>query len=817
MKNGWVIAGLLCCLGLFALACEPSASDSSHQRRDAAADEKALPEPTAEAYFRPGPIDDERYVLPNGRMIWPAGLGTIIDRFPVDLAVSPDGQTLVAASAGIERVRLIDTATMTPFQSLDVLQLFSGAVWNAAGDRFWIGGGGSHVVFEYSYTGGVAAEVRQIPVLNYPSGLALSPDESELYVACLHGKRLAVVDLLAGEEVDSIPTHLYSLDVKISADGKLAYVSSVGRGMVTVVNLQTRQPVADIEVGDNPEGIAISTDDAMLYVANSDSDTVSVVDLDAQEVTATWKIYDESTTSLGASPVAVAVDRAGERVYVACTGTNEITVFNAANGQVLGRIPGGWYVTQLRLDEDRGFLYYTSGKGYGSYGLGLYSNWRSTVHQVAIPTTEELAEYTDHQDQALNWANSFYDTVDLESPIPTAWGTPSEQIKHVIFILKENKTYDQIFGDLEGTERDPSNLNFGWDVTPNHHTLAQTFAVCDNLFVEGDTSVLGHLWGTFGLLNDHAEKRFAVGDDYPLPDIDPSTRPPNGTIFKRLLEAGIEFRSYGQVIGFMEDFDRYAPYIDMKYGFWNQGVSDEVKADEIIREWELGIFPPFIYISLPNDHSYGSRSGAPTARFQLGDNDAGLGKLIDWLSHSEHWADTAVFVTEDDPQSGADHIDPHRTVALVISSWVKRGHVSSVLYSMSSLWHTMELILGLPQPGSKYTKYSAPLYDCFDTTADLTTYTALPNPIPYEENPKGLPFQDYCDAANFEVPDQVGRMGEVLWALTRPNDPFPYDQSLSGEGEGDEDDVKEYLEGVEKARAWAAAHGVEFDTLPRRK
>lgn len=817
MKHGWAIGWLLLCCWCWVVACSPPANDVSPERSNDAKDENAVANPAPEAYYRPGPVDDERTVLPNGRMIWPAGLGAIVDRFPVDLAVSPDGETIVVSSAGIDRVRLVDAATMTPFQSLDVGQLFSGAVWNAAGDRFWIGGGGSHVVFEYTFEAGVAAEARQIPVLNYPSGLALSPDESELYVACLHGKRLAVVDLLDGEEVDSIPTHLYSLDVKISSDGDFAFVSSIGRGLVSVVNLQTRSLVADIEVGDNPEGLAISADDQALYIANSDADSISVVDIDAQEVTATWPIYTEATTNLGASPVAVVADRAGERVYVGCSGTNEITVFNTANGQVLGRIPGGWYVTQLRLDEDRGYLYYTSGKGYGSYGLGLHANWRSTVHQVAIPNSTELAEFTDRQDQALNWSASFYQTDDLDSPIPTQWGQPSQQIKHVVFILKENKTYDQIFGDLEGTERDPSKLNFGWDVTPNHHTLAQTFSVCDNLFVEGDTSVLGHLWGTFGLLNDHAEKRFFTGDDYPLPDIDPTTRPPNGTIFKRLLDAGIEFRSYGQVIGFMEDFDRYAPYIDLKYGFWNMGVDDVVKADEIIREWEAGIFPPFIYISLPNDHNYGSSSGAPTPNYLLGDNDAALGKLVDWLSHSEHWADTAVFVTEDDPQSGADHIDPHRTIGLVISSWAKRGHVSSVLYSMSSIWHTIELILGLPQPGSKYTKYAAPMYDCFNTEADLTPYTGLPNPIPYEENPKGLPFQDYCDAANFDVPDQVSRMGEVLWALTRPGEPFPYDQSLSGEGEEEEEDVKEYLEGVERARAYAKAKGLEFDALRRRK
>jgi YVTN family beta-propeller protein len=815
MRRLAVLGAILYLLGLLVAACD---QPSENRGAEADADQKTKgSEPNPQAYFQPGPIDDERWVLPNGRMVWPAGLGTIVDKFAIDLAVSPDGATLAVASAGVDSVQLVDTATMTVKQELEVGQTFTGATWNVAGDRFWIAGGGTHVVYEFEYTGGVAVLVRTIPVLHYPSGLALSPDEARLYVACRYGKRLAVVDLLDGEEIDSIPAHLFSYDVKITSGGTRGFVSNTGPGSVTVMNLITREPIGDIAVGDNPEGLAIAADDSVLYAANADSDRISVIDVDTLAVFDTWPVYAGPDTHIGASPVALAVDQAGERLYAACSGTNEIAVFDTQTGDVLGRIPTGWYATNLRLDEDAGVLYYTSGKGYGSYGMGLYSNWRSTVHALDIPDAGELAELSAHHDEALNWAKNFYNLTGFESPIPFEHGQPSDQIKHVIFILKENKTFDQVFGDLEGAERDPNLLEFGWDNTPNHHTLAETFAVSDNLYVEGDTSVLGHLWGTFGILNDHTEKAFITGDNYPLPDIDPATRTPNGTIFERLLQAGIEFRAYGQIIGFISDFHRYLPYIDLKYGFWNMGVSDEVKADEIIREWELGIFPPFIYISLPNDHTYGSRSGAPTPQFLLGDNDAGLGKLIDWLSHSEHWADTAVFVIEDDPQSGADHVDPHRTVNLVISSWVKRGTISNVLYSMTSLWHTIELILGLP-PSSKYSEYAAAMYDCFTMDQDLTPYDAIPNPIPPAENAKGLPFQDYCDTADFSAPDQVGRMGEVLWAMLKPGVPFPYDQSLSGaEDEDESEEAREYVEAVEKARAYAAAQGLEFDTLPRFK
>ncbi len=814
--RGTILAGVMALiLVLLWVACAPDNDrDGAVSATGDENDEKAEPTPTDDSQLPPGPIGNTgQYVLPNGRLVEPAGVGEIVDKFAIDLAVSPDGATLVVGSAGVDRVNLLDTATMTIKQVLETNNVFSGALWNAAGDKFWVAGGGSQIVYEYDYVGGIATETKRITVHNYPSGLALSPDESLLYVPCMMGKRLAVVDLAQGREVDSIDAHLYSLDVKITSDGRRAFVSNTGRNLVTVINLQTRQPLTDIEVGDNPEGLAISADDQTLYVANSDSDTVSVIDIGTSSVTAEWPIYADPAEALGASPVSLAVDQAGERLYVVCSGTNEIAVLSAVDGEVLGRIPTGWYATNVRLDEARGVLYYTSGKGYGSYEMGLWQNWRSTVHALDIPDATALAEWTQQQEYCLNWSRNFYDLQNIDSPIPTEYGQASAQIKHVIFIMKENKTYDQVFGDLEGTRRDPSLLNFGENITPNQHALARAFTVCDNLFVEGDTSVLGHLWGTFGMLNDTTEKRFITGDLYPLPDIDPTSRTPNGTIFQRLLDAGIEFRSYGQVIGFMEDFDRYAPYIDLKYGFWNQGVSDEVKADEIIREWELGIFPPFIYISLPNDHTYGSSSGKPTAQYLMGDNDAGLGKLIQWLSNSEHWEDTIVFVTEDDPQSGADHIDPHRTIGLVIGPYAKHGHVSSTLYSMSSIWHTIELILGL-QPGSKYSQYASPMYDCFTTTPDLTKYTKIDNPIPFDINPKGLPFQEYCDNANFAVPDQVPRMAEVLWALTRPGEPFPFDQSLSGlseEEEEEEEEASEYIEAVNRARAWAQAHGIEVN------
>ena len=195
--------------------------------------------------------------------------------------------------------------------------------------------------------------------------------------------------------------------------------------------------------------------------------------------------------------------------------------------------------------------------------------------------------------------------------------------------------------------------------------------------------------------------------------------------------------------------------------------------------------------------------------YMVGDNDAGLGKLIEYLSNRPDWNEIAVFVTEDDPQGGSDHIDPHRTIGMVISPWVKRGHVSSVFYNMSSMWLTIELILGVP-PMSKWDEYAAPMYEVFTMDADTTPYEALPNPVPYEENPKGLPMQDYCDRQIWDVPDQVERMAEVVWANKHPREPFPWYYSIGwAEGEDEEneaEEAREYIEAVQKAMEYAGIH-----------
>ncbi|HDH96914.1 MAG TPA: hypothetical protein ENF73_04200 [Proteobacteria bacterium] len=374
-------------------------------------------------------------------------------------------------------------------------------------------------------------------------------------------------------------------------------------------------------------------------------------------------------------------------------------------------------------------------------------------------------------------------------PVPFERGEPSKVIKHVVYIMKENKTFDQILGDLEGdVETDPDLVIFGEDITPNAHALARQFTLCDNFYSKAEVSVQGHMWGTAANCNDYVEKTFLHRKRPPAAGVEHAAKPEFGFIFHHLYRNNIPFRVYGQIVGIAGDLDIFAPFIDFKYGFWNLSVPDVVKAQEFIRELNAGIFPNFVYILLPNDHTEGSKPGAPTPRYMVADNDAALGMIVEAISKSPYWKETAIFVTEDDPQSGADHIDAHRTLMLVISPWAKRGYVSHVLYSMDSMWMTIELILGVG-PMSKYDRYTAPMYDCFTTKPDFSTYKAIPNPLPYEENTGKEPFAEYCAGLDFDAPDQVPNMGEILWAIYRPGEPFPKEMSV--DYEPDEDEVEE--------------------------
>ena len=453
--RGSVACGLLI---LAAVALAAGCSGGGRGTLAAQAGGKGDPAPSDNAYLRTGPQDDGSYLLPNARRITPAGRSQWVNRFPNDVKVAPDGQRAVVTTFAEPTVTLIDTATMDVTQTLLPGETFVGIVFDHAGGRFWIGGGGGNDIQEYAYSSGVATLSRTFRLWGYPAGLALSPDERTLYACSNMENRVAEFNLETGTEGRSALTGSYPYDVKITPDGTKLYASNWGGSSVTVIDAASMTALADIPTGKNPTKLAMSRDGSRVYSADADTDTVTAIDT-ATDTAATWPLHDdavEGEVKIGSYPNAITISADGATLYVASAAYYCVTVLDAATGAVRGRIPTGWYTSGVDLDESAQTLWVVNGKGYGS-AAAMPAGWVGTVEAIEVPDAAQLAAYTDQVTQNISWGLSFFDTAaaGFESPVPAAFGTASEQIKHVIFVMAENKTYDQYFGDLEGTEHDP--------------------------------------------------------------------------------------------------------------------------------------------------------------------------------------------------------------------------------------------------------------------------------------------------------------------------------------------------------------------------
>lgn len=603
----------------------------------------------------------------------------------------------------------------------------------------------------------------------------------------------------------------------------------------------------DVEVGLHPSGMAFAPDGNTLYVANANSDTVSVIRTGtilpgAVVVERTLVVKPERNLPFGSAPNAIAVSADGGSLYVALGGNNCIAVVRMDTGGVAGLIPTGWYPGDLQIDPDSNVLYVANTKGVGSRNeefeniakrVGDYSavavppgeyynshTHRGSVSIIPVPGQDELAEYTYRvatnmrlpQIEAAMAAKPARQP--REVPVPTRPGEVSP-IKHVLYIIKENRTYDQILGDLPQGNGDPSLVHFGRDVTPNHHALAEEFVLLDNFYCNGVLSADGHQWVAEGYVTDYIEKQFGgFTRSYPYAGDDALAYASSGFIWDQVLAKGLTFRNYGEMVqAKITPSDAtwaqiYAQYQDggdaikieatshiptlqahMNPGFigFPGKVQDVYRAKVFLEEFaefeKNGNLPNFMTMLLPNDHTSGTREDMPTPRAAVADNDLALGQIVEALSHSSYWPEMAILVVEDDPQAGLDHVDGHRTIAFCISPYTKRAEVVSTHYNQSSMLRTIELILGL-DPVNQLTLAALPMTDCFKDTPDLTPYKARPNIIPLDEmNPpvsatRGL--QRHYAKQSMKMPlDDIdnadeGLFNRVLWHSVKGYDvPYP--------------------------------------------
>ncbi len=780
----------------------------------------------------PGVMPGGATLLPNGWIIAPAGRHFPIGDLPLAQQQSPDGRFLVISNNGWANPTLtvFDLARGYIANRLPMDHAWLGLAWHPDGRRLYSSAAAHNSVTELSWVGGAIERGAAIAIsdpwrrdgaqtpanLGFVGGIALAPDGRSLYAVQVLGRTLAALDLERRTLRRRIDLDAEPYSVLVSPDGQRVYVSLWGGARVLVFDAATLDPRGSVAVGEHPNAMTFSRDGRRLFVACANTNAVWVIDLGTLQVTERISVSLYPGAPVGTTPNALALAPDGRTLLVANADNNTVAVVDvaaAARSEVEGFIPTGWYPTSVAFDRDGTKIFILSGKGLtsganprgpqaglssadvpGQYVGGMMQGALSILETPDAATlaalTRRVYQITRYTDATkLAPANA-----PIDSPIPRRVGSPSP-IKHVFYVIRENRTYDQVLGDLERGNGDPRITIFGEEVTPNAHALAREFTVFDNFYVDAEVSYDGHAFSTAAYATDVVEKLWPTnyggrGGIYlseggwarrnPYGNL---AAPPDGHLWDFAKRAGVSYRSYGE---FADWETKGGPvtatvpglegHVHPSYAPYDLLIPDNDRIDvwlKEFREFETnGALPRLNIIRLGNDHTSGTRPGYPTPRAMVAENDLALGRLVEAVSKSRFWKESAIFVVEDDAQNGPDHVDAHRSVLLVASPFVKRRHVDSTLYTTSGVLRTIELILGLP-PMSQYDAAATPMYAAFMPVPELSPYTARPARISLtEKNDARSPGAQASMQMNFEEADLTPELelNQILWMSVRGAD-----------------------------------------------
>jgi YVTN family beta-propeller protein len=775
---------------------------------------------------------DGTYLLPTGQTVRPFGKIIEVNDRPLGIALSPDGRhaaVVTGSNFAARALHIVDIAGAKLAQTLPIADSFTGVAFTADGNTLYVGGGSSNAVHIFRRSGAEPfVQAGSIPLPgSAPSGLALSADGQFLFVACNLRHAVARITLATGK-VDFWAAGTYPYTVAI-ANGKLFVSNWGGRkpragdttdgihpvpvdprtgipnsGTVSVFDVSTGAPVAELEVGLHPSALALSPDQSKLYVANANSDTVAEINTASPRVERTIAVPLYKKAPLGSSPNALAVHPDGKTLFVANGANNAVAVVELAAAKVRGFLPAGWYPTAVALTKDNTRMLIANGYGFGSVApaKGNGRSYRDRAGVVSIVSLEELKSLDRHTRQVL--ADNH-----VPGAGPAAKGQTPKPIEHVIYIIKENRTYDQVFGDMAEGNGDKSLAIFGAEAAPNHQALAREFALLDNFYQPADQSALGHRWCTQGYASDWVFK-YGNGRN----DQNPMLFAPTEFLWDNARRHGVSVRAFGErglntiepasatwtdiyndwkqgtrkvsiqpravIVGLREVYSKTVPAYDLR-------VPDQVRVDRFLEEFraaeKTNTVPKLSILLLSQDHTSGTSPGFPTPRAMMADNDLALGRLVEAISRSSIWPRTAIFVVEDDSQSGVDHVDGHRTAALVISPYTRGRKTDSTFYTTINMYRTIEQLLGLP-PTSQFDLAADPMFPVFVKTPGTAPYKAVPNRIPLDEmNPplralegRMLELAKASQAMDLNEPDAApeGLLNEAIWhSVKGPGKAYP--------------------------------------------
>ena len=699
-------------------------------------------------------------------------------------------------------------------------------------------------------------KLRDQKLRGVPAGLALDEKARTLYVANVWGDRVSQVDLGQNPVVTEIPLGAAAQDLQTmpaGADkdfdtaaatkraeqglfdvgtedtfpygcllderhGRL-YVSLWAQAAVGVLDLKSRKVTARWPTQEHPCEMALTRSGKYLYVANSCRNTVSVLDTESGKAIETiWAaLYPDSPP--GSTPNSIALSPDEQTLFVANADNNTVAVFDISTpgkSRSLGFIPVGWYPTSVRVTPDGKRLLVANGKGIAPKanpqgpqpGRTASSDptveyiarlFRGTLSIIDLPSKKQLeprmAEYS--AQAYLGTPTRSTSSVSASrpdgNPIPLKPGDPSP-IQYCVYIVKENRTYDQMLGDMPQGNGDASLCLFPEHVTPNHHKLAKEFVLLDNFYVDSEVSADGHEWTMGAYATDFVEKMWPLQYGHNRPSKFPYPAegnfqvafPAGGYLWDRAREAGVSYRSYGEFVNLHAAkkeptttlVKSLEGHIDENYRGFDVDYPDVKRAARFISEWQRferdGRMPKLQIVRLGNDHTHGATPGKKTPTACVADNDLALGQIVEAISKSKFWPQTAIFVVEDDAQNGPDHVDAHRSIAFVISPYTRRAAVDSTMYSTSGMLRTIELILGL-KPMSQFDSAAAPMFNAFANKPDARPYEPLPANVDLEAKNRLLAWggRIKMDFSHADAVDDL-LLNEVVWRSVRgPDHPMP--------------------------------------------
>ncbi len=772
------------------------------------------------------PLERLEALVPKGEVIKPAT--NVTADLPLKMIVSPDGKVLIAACSGYNStgVAVFDLATNKLTQFIPQGKIFNGLAFSRDGSRLFVSGGDSGKLFVYGYKSGKLTTPAKVadPSPSAPhvflAGIAVHPTTGFLYVANEATQEVWVINPDSLLAKYGIPTGQHPHTCVFGGDGVHLYVSNWGSRSVSILDTSTAEKVRDVAVGVRPNDMVLSPD-ARLFVACAGDNTVHVMQtqtvekpaLDAspqrrpseaaREILAT-SLYPSSPE--GSTPDAVAIAPDGKTLYVANADNNDVMVVDISkpgNSGIAGFIPVGWYPTALAVSPDSRHVLVANGKGLRSrpsypsqrastprgnkparpaFGVAFDHPGKlleGSIAVIARPDAAAMAQYTRQAKKNSPYAPQHIRRTAAKSDccIPDKTGGDCP-IKYVLYIIKENRTYDQVFGDFKDAQGhaagngDPALVMYGENVTPNHHQLARDYVLMDNFYCNGEVSVDGHDWCDGAIATDFKQRAWIMNYSHhgTLPGDDDMATPAAGYLWDLCRRNGVTFKCYGEGASRVPKENR---------GTWRPGRDkDRVQGwiDDLHAGEKEGTLPQLSIMALGEDHTAGTSPGKSTPDAMVGSNDVALGRIVEAASRSSLWKEMAIFVVEDDSQNGPDHVDCHRTVALVISPWAKRGAVDSTHYTQASMVRTIELILGLP-PMTQYDAAATPLFGCFQNKHQLVAYQPLQPKVNLNAinglNAFGANISAKMD---FEENDRADedQLNRILWAVAKgPETPYP--------------------------------------------